>query len=188
MAHHDRSNGAGRAEQPVVIRKYANRRLYNTGTTEFVTLDDIRKMVVAGDSSSILAQIVAEHEPRGEAILPHEVLRQIISAYEQGVSAQLSDYLKSSMETFTDNWRRLDALGEIGRQNLKILRNSMTTIFAQAAASPRGVAEPPEPEPDANLEGQVSDLKAEIRELRRQLGERATPPQRKKPPSKPRPR
>src|SRR5210317_842861 len=74
---------------PDVIRKYANRRLYNTATASFVTLDDLRQMVyeeapfIVVDAktdrditSSLLAQIIADQETRGEHVLPNDVLRQ----------------------------------------------------------------------------------------------------------------
>ena len=79
----------------VVIKKYANRRLYNTGTSGYVTLDDLRKMVQqdidfqvidakTGEdlTRAVLAQIIVEEESRGQSLLPISFLRQIIAMYE----------------------------------------------------------------------------------------------------------
>ena len=97
----------------VVIKKYANRRLYNTSTSSYVTLDDLAQMVREGvefvvyDAKSnddltrqILTQIIFEQENRGEALLPVQFLRQLIGFYGDKVQAVLPSYLEMSLDSF----------------------------------------------------------------------------------------
>ena len=105
----------GKAEDGVVIiKKYANRRLYNTATSAYVTLDDLARMVRDGiefqvfDAKSnedltrqILTQIIFEEESRGEALLPVQFLRQLIGFYGNPVQGVLPSYLEMSLENFT---------------------------------------------------------------------------------------
>lgn len=186
-------------KHPIIIRKYANRRLYNTATAGFVTLDDLRRMVVAGEdfividvqsgsdiTASILAQIVAEQENRGESLLPLTLLKQAISFYEKGMGAPFASYLEESMSTFAQSFGHMGELGEIGRRNLEILQKSFGMFAPRpgAAARPAGEPEPgngpaaasaPAAAPDsaaaaeAKLEGQMQALKDEMAALQRRL-------------------
>ena len=103
----------GRADQPAVVKKYANRRLYNTATSSYVTLDDLSKMVRAGDhfvvydaksgedlTRSILTQIILEEDGKGRNLLPINFLRQVIGFYDDSLRAFLPRYLELSMENF----------------------------------------------------------------------------------------
>jgi len=185
-------------KKSIIIRKYANRRLYNTATAGFVTLDDLRQMVVAGEdfvvvdvqsgtdiTASVLAQIVAEQETRGESLLPLTLLKQAISFYEKGMGAPFSDYLEQSMSTFAQGFGHIGELGEIGRRNLEYLQKSFG-MFAPRTGAARPAEKPqasnaPEPEPaptatpesvaaaEANLQGQVKDLKDELAQLQLRL-------------------
>lgn len=98
----------------VVIKKYANRRLYNTSTSSYVTLDDLAQMVRQGvdfvvyDAKSnddltrqILTQIIFEQENRGEALLPVQFLRQLIGFYGDNMQAVLPSYLEMSLDAFS---------------------------------------------------------------------------------------
>lgn len=180
-------------KESVIIRKYANRRLYNTATAGFVTLDDLRRMVVAGEdftvidvqtgndiTASVLAQIVAEQENRGESLLPLTLLKQAISFYEKGMGGPFSNYLENSMSTLAQGFDHMGELGEIGRRNLEILQRSFG-MFAAAppaekpAATKAAAESMPTATPEsvaaaeANLEGQVHSLKEELAELQRRL-------------------
>jgi len=97
----------------VVIKKYANRRLYNTRTSAYVTLEDLAKMVREGvdfvvyDAKTndeltrqILTQIIFEEESRGEALLPVQFLRQLIGFYGGQMQGVLPSYLEMSLESF----------------------------------------------------------------------------------------
>ena len=111
----DRKSEGGKTDDGVVvIKKYANRRLYNTATSAYVTLDDLARMVREGvefqvfDAKTnedltrqILTQIIFEEESRGEALLPVQFLRQLIGFYGGQMQGVLPSYLEMSLENFT---------------------------------------------------------------------------------------
>jgi polyhydroxyalkanoate synthesis repressor PhaR len=101
-------------KQPTVIKKYANRRLYNTGTSTYVTLDDLAEMVKAEDdfvvidaksgddiTRSVLTQIIFEQESRGPNLLPINFLRQLIRFYGDSMQNLVPSYLDFSMSSLT---------------------------------------------------------------------------------------
>ena len=106
--------------EKIVIKKYANRRLYNTAKSSYVTLDDLSKMVRAGQdfavydaksgddiTRSVLTQIIFEEEAKGQSMLPTNFLRQIIGLYGDTLQGVVPSYLEASMETFTQNQERM---------------------------------------------------------------------------------
>lgn len=114
MADDKPQGGKTRAGDVVVIKKYANRRLYNTSTSAYVTLEDLAKMVRDGvefvvfDAKTneeltrqILTQIIFEEESRGEALLPVQFLRQLIGFYGGQMQGVLPSYLEMSLENFS---------------------------------------------------------------------------------------
>jgi polyhydroxyalkanoate synthesis repressor PhaR len=101
---------------PIVIKKYANRRLYNTATSSYVTLEDLYKLVkeqvdfVVQDVTTgedltklTLTQIIFEQEAKGYNLLPVSFLRQIISFYDDNLQNTLTAYLSHTMDLFTSN-------------------------------------------------------------------------------------
>ncbi|MEM7045728.1 MAG: polyhydroxyalkanoate synthesis repressor PhaR [Pseudomonadota bacterium] len=108
---------SGLAEEGVaVVKKYANRRLYNTASSSYVTLDDLSKMVRDGENfvvydaktgedltRSILTQIILEEDGKGRNLLPTNFLRQLIRFYDDSLRAFLPRYLEMSMENFSSN-------------------------------------------------------------------------------------
>ncbi len=100
----------------VVIKKYANRRLYNTAKSSYVTLDDLAIMVRAGQdfvvkdaksgddiTRSVLGQIIFEEESKGQNLLPVKFLRQLIGLYGDSLEGLVPGYLEASMESFAKN-------------------------------------------------------------------------------------
>src|ERR1700748_3867460 len=101
--------------EPVTIKKYANRRLYNTGTSTYVTLEDLAAMVKTGEdfvvydaktgediTRSVLAQIIFEQENKeGQSLLPITFLRQLIRFYGDSMQMLVPRYLEASIDTFT---------------------------------------------------------------------------------------
>jgi len=176
--------------QPTVIKKYANRRLYHTGTSTYVTLDDLARMVKEGEdftvtdaktgddiTRAVLGQIIFEQENRGQHLLPIAFLRQLIRFYGDSMQGLLPSYLESSLSTFARNQEELreqmtrawqgDAIGlmeEQARRNMEMFSEAMRMWVPFAA--PR--SEPSSPA-DANASGGGRD--EEIEALRRQLGE-----------------
>ena len=105
------------SDKPVVIKKYANRRLYDTGRSSYVTLDDLCEMIKDGyefvvyDAKSgedltrqVLTQIIVEQEAKGETnLLPVNFLRQLIGFYGNNVSPLVPNYLEQTFSAFTKN-------------------------------------------------------------------------------------
>ena len=102
--------------EPVVIKKYANRRLYNTETSIYITLEELRLMIKEGRDFVVqdaktgedltrqtLVQILVEQENGGFAIMPTEFLRSVIRYYDDHMSDVLQQYLLASMNSFTEN-------------------------------------------------------------------------------------
>ncbi len=103
-------------DEPIIIKKYANRRLYNTATSSYVTLDHLCAMVKEGRdfqvvdaktgediTRSVLTQIIFEEESKGQNLLPIQFLRQLIRFYGDSMESFLPSYLEMSMEQFTRN-------------------------------------------------------------------------------------
>ncbi|MEQ9517883.1 MAG: polyhydroxyalkanoate synthesis repressor PhaR [Parvibaculum sp.] len=108
------------AGEPITIKKYANRRLYNTATSSYVTLEDLAIMVRAGQeflvfdakssedlTRSVLTQIIFEQEQKGHNLLPIPFLRQLISFYGDSLQGFVPSYLEMSMESFTQERTKL---------------------------------------------------------------------------------
>jgi len=150
-------NPAG--NEPTVVKKYANRRLYNTAKSAYVTLDDLAQMVKEGDefvvrdaktgedlTRQVLTQIILEQEARGGNLLPVNFLRKLIGYYDHNMGGVLPSYLEASLETFQRNQEQLQeqfksAFGtpmkqfeEITRQNMAMFERAMTA-FSPFAAS-----------------------------------------------------
>ncbi|CAN0507228.1 unnamed protein product, partial [Discosporangium mesarthrocarpum] len=115
-------------KKPIVIKKYANRRLYNTATSSYVTLDHLSRMVKEGTefvvfdaktnddiTRSVLTQIIFEEEAKGQNLLPINFLRQLISYYGDSLQTVVPDYLEMSMRSFSDNQ---DKMREVLPENL----------------------------------------------------------------------
>jgi len=120
MSTNETAGEKPKAETPIIIKKYANRRLYNTGTSAYVTLDHLSDLVkqeipfVVQDAKSgeditrqILTQIIFEHESRGQSLLPQEFLRQIIRFYGDNLQAYVPSYLNMSIDSFTRSRERM---------------------------------------------------------------------------------
>src|SRR3954451_19059379 len=108
-------------KEPVTIKKYANRRLYNTGTSTYVTLEDLATMVKSGEdfvvydaktsediTRSVLTQIIFEQENKeGQNLLPVTVLRQLIRFYGDSMQALVPSYLEFSMNNLSQEQQKL---------------------------------------------------------------------------------
>lgn len=175
-------------DESVVIKKYANRRLYNTAIASFVRLDDLHRMVKDGElfvvrdektgrdiTASVLAQIIAEEETRGNSVLPHEYLRQVLKAYSEGVGPQLAAYLERGMEAFAthqqsvaeqmekmfDPGTAFDRMADMSRRNLEEFQRSLAALSGH---QPGPAADEGDTEP---LERKIRDLEERIAELER---------------------
>jgi len=180
--------------EPVVIKKYANRRLYNTQTSSYVTLDHLAGMVKdgvefevqdarTGDdiTRSVLTQIIFEEEAKGQNLLPIKFLRQLIRFYGDSLQTFVPGYLDMSMDSFTKNQgamrdRIAEAMGggnqmveNLTRQNLAIFERAMQMFSPFTPQGQKARAEEPAEEKSASSD--VDALKREMEAMRRQLSE-----------------
>jgi polyhydroxyalkanoate synthesis repressor PhaR len=187
----ERTNPAG----PVIIKKYANRRLYNTQTSSYVTLDHLCEMVKEGVdfevrdarsgediTRSVLTQIIFEEEGKGQNLLPIRFLRQLIRMYGDSLQAFVPGYLDLSMESFTKNQEQMrsrvaEAFGggtqmfeNLARQNLAVFERAMK-MFSPFAPKASSAAEPePPPRPtNGGPEGQKRPSSDELSELKGEI-------------------
>ncbi|MEM8950601.1 MAG: polyhydroxyalkanoate synthesis repressor PhaR [Pseudomonadota bacterium] len=148
-------------EGVAVVKKYANRRLYNTASSSYVTLDDLSKMVRDGEdfvvfdaktgedlTRSILTQIILEEDGKGRNLLPTSFLRQLIRYYDDSLRAFLPHYLEMSMENFSSNQDQIrhyfeDTVGrffplnqfeDMTRQNIALFQQAATMFGASGTA------------------------------------------------------
>jgi len=181
---------------PVVVKKYANRRLYNTETSSYITLDTLADMIRMGrdfvvyDAKSgeditrgVLTQIIVEEEGKGRALLPTAFLRQLIGFYGDQMQSLVPRYLEQSMAALAEQQQQMRAamqktmgslfpfnnatMEEVGRQNMAIMERAMT-LFTP-------FYRPPGQEPEADgapvSPSEITDLRTEVATLRRQLAE-----------------
>lgn len=172
------ASSAGAA--PITIKKYANRRLYNTATSSYVTLDTLSGMVKEGHeflvfdaksgddiTRSVLTQIIFEEEAKGENLLPIKFLRQLIGFYGNSMQGFVPDYLEMSLESLTKNQAEftrafggdaaVEAMQTMTAKNTEMFRNAMQMFTPFGAMPGAGLgteaAKPArEPEKPADIE------------------------------------
>jgi polyhydroxyalkanoate synthesis repressor PhaR len=185
-----------KSDQPTTIKKYANRRLYNTGTSTYVTLEDLAAMVKDGEdflvydaktgddiTRSVLAQIIFEQENKaGQNLLPTTFLRQLIRFYGDSMQMVVPKYLEQSIATLTqeqEKFRKQIAnslsgtpfapLEEQVRRNMELFQQTFS-MFKPFAPSARPATTP---EPDANAEtpkdSNIDDLRQQMKEMQERL-------------------
>jgi len=179
-------NGNETEKKPVTIKKYANRRLYNTESSSYATLDQLCDMVKEGRNfvvydaktgdditRAVLTQIILEQEGKGENLLPVSFLRQVISFYDDGLGVVLSKYLEQSMKAFAGNQEKIRNLmrgtfGEFmpmsqfeawGRHNLAFFESTLDMF-----KSDRKTQSSP-----ANDDTTFGDRSNDIQDLKKQL-------------------
>lgn len=132
----------------VIVKKYANRRLYNTSTSSYITLDDLATMVrenvefqvldaKSGDdiTHSILTQIIMDEEASGEQMLPVSFLRQLIGMYGNSMQAMMPSYLEAAMVNFRENQGKIREAFEKGLANNPIARIHESNMAMMRAAT-----------------------------------------------------
>src|SRR5215470_8397235 len=181
--NHANTNGA----KPVVVKKYANRRLYNTATSSYVTLDDLAKMIKEGGdfaaydaktgediTRSVLTQIIVEQEQKGQNLLPTSFLRQLISLYGDSMQFLVPGYLEQAMIAFARNQEQIrknlqatfgifpfGQLEEMGKQNIALFERAVRML------APYGRPEKPAP-PDSDT-SQANDEDPRLKRLEAQI-------------------
>jgi len=181
----------------VVIKKYANRRLYNTASSSYVTLEHLSEMVKQGVdfvvydaktnediTRTVLTQIIFEEESQGQSLLPIQFLRQLIGFYGNSMQTFLPSYLEMSLATFTQQQERLRAQfagmtpagGAAGledqiRQNMILFDRAMKMFSPFTYARPEEA--PPAPAksgaPAAATDSALEDLRKRMEEMQAQI-------------------
>jgi polyhydroxyalkanoate synthesis repressor PhaR len=178
--------------KPVVVKKYANRRLYNTATSSYVTLDDLAQLIkeggdfVAHDAKtgeditrSVLTQIIVEQEQKGQNLLPISFLRQLIGFYGDSMQFLVPGYLEQAMVAFGRNQEQMrkslqatfgifpfGQFEEMGKQNMALFQRALGML------APYGAEEKPpaaDGTPAAGEDPRLKRLEAQIDALTRQL-------------------
>ena len=181
------AKGTGTADDPIIIKKYANRRLYNTGTSSYITLDDLAQMTrenvefevvdaKSGDdiTHSILTQIIMEEEAGGEQLLPVSFLRQLISMYGNSMQALMPPYLDASMKFFRENQSKLGdtlksgmaatPLGKLHEANMAMFRAATETLLP-GSTKPADAAPTSKDEELAALRKQMAAMQEQLDKL-----------------------
>lgn len=189
-----RARAEATAGDNVVIKKYANRRLYNTATSSYVTLEDLRKMVQQDIefcvidaktnedlTRAVLTQIIVEEESRGQNLLPISFLRQIISMYEDNMRWTLPQYLETVMGWYGKNQQELQkqftssvgsvlppGIEEMQRGQMALFEKTMRMLNPLAGGGvpgmPSAPAPKPQPKPRADQE-EINGLRDQIAAL-----------------------
>ncbi|MGB3737773.1 MAG: polyhydroxyalkanoate synthesis repressor PhaR [Pontixanthobacter sp.] len=174
----------------ITIKKYANRRLYNTGSSSYITLDDLAKMtrenvdfkVVDAKSGadithSILTQIIMDEETSGKSMLPTSFLRDLIAMYGNSMQSMMPQYLEASMANFRANQAKIqDALRE-GIENspiAKIHETNMAVMRAMGAAILPGAktsSRPSEPSTTQGSDDEIAILRQQMADMQKKLDE-----------------
>jgi polyhydroxyalkanoate synthesis repressor PhaR len=178
-----RKSASSSGDGPVIIKKYANRRLYNTQSSKYITLDflaeltrkDIEFQVIDAKTGedithSVLTQIIMEEENAGQGMLPVNFLRQIIALYGDSMQGLVPQFLESSMENFRKNQKQVqDAIetaltsgpfGHIAKQNIEMMR-AARDAFVPNLGNLRSKKTKPAESLD-ELKRQMTELQAKI--------------------------
>ena len=185
------------AAEPVTIKKYANRRLYNTGTSTYVTLEDLAAMVKAGEdfivhdaktgediTRQVLAQIIFEQENKeGQSLLPIAFLRQLIRFYGDSMQMLVPRYLEVSIESLTREQEKFrqhmaqafggspfGALEDQVRRNMEVFERAfaMFTPFGRREGQSPAEADKGNSQPSGSS-NEIHDLKRQMEEMQKRL-------------------
>jgi polyhydroxyalkanoate synthesis repressor PhaR len=181
------------ASKPLLIKRYASRRLYNTETSDYVTLEDIAGFIRQGREVQIidlksgddltrqyLLQIVAEHESKGESVLPVDVLTDLVRSYTSGVQSVVPQFLASSFQMLRESQSKMmenltvfpnpmaavPGFDAIRKQQEAFLKTVMGGMPGWASSGPAQEDEPPA---SATASDDLADIKKQLAELQKKL-------------------
>jgi polyhydroxyalkanoate synthesis repressor PhaR len=188
-------NEQSAASKPVIVKKYANRRLYNTATSSYVTLEDLAKMIKDGGdfvvydaktgediTRSVLTQIIVEQEQKGQNLLPISFLRQLITFYGDSMQFLVPGYLEQAMVSFARNQDQMretlratfglfpfGQFEEMGKQNIALYEQALKMLspFGRGETTSEKAAgtEPAQPAEDPRLKRLETQLEALTKQL-----------------------
>lgn len=175
--------------EPVIIKKYANRRLYNTETSSYITLELLSRMTREGRefvvvdaktnediTHNVLTQIIMEEEGRGKNMLPVNFLRHLISMYGDSMQSMVPQYLEASMDAFRKNQQQFqDAMqgafgggpfAEIAKRNMEMLEVAASAFKGRPGEKPAPAASATAKDDEiAQLKAQLEALNSKIEKL-----------------------
>jgi polyhydroxyalkanoate synthesis repressor PhaR len=168
------------AAKPLLIKRYASRRLYNTETSDYVTLEDISGFIRAGREVQIidlksgedltrqyLLQIVAEHEAKGDTVLPTNVLTDLVRAYATNMQSVVPQFLAASFDMLRDSQSKvLENLSSIPAPimpGFDAMRKQQEAFLKTVMGAWPGVTQPEAPADD------IADIKRQLDELQKKL-------------------
>jgi len=181
--------------KPVIVKKYANRRLYNTATSSYVTLDDLAQLIkdggdfVAHDAKtgeditrSVLTQIIVEQEQKGQNLLPISFLRQLISFYGDSMQFLVPGYLEQTMVAFNRNQEQIrkslqatfgifpfGQFEEMGKQNMALFERALKMMAPYGGADKAAATDATPTAAPAGEDPRLKRLEAQVDQLTRQL-------------------
>jgi polyhydroxyalkanoate synthesis repressor PhaR len=188
-----------KSDQPTTIKKYANRRLYNTGTSTYVTLEDLAAMVKDGEdflvydaksgddiTRSVLAQIIFEQENKaGQNLLPTTFLRQLIRFYGDSMQMVVPKYLEQAIASLTQEQEKFRKqistslsgtpfapLEEQVRRNMELFQQTFSMFKPFVPTPGRPTPATPEPEADASAEPAKDTNIDDLRQQMKDMQER----------------
>ncbi|MCK0128374.1 polyhydroxyalkanoate synthesis repressor PhaR [Erythrobacter sp. F6033] len=176
----------------IIIKKYANRRLYNTSSSSYITLDDLAKMVrenidfqvldaKSGDdiTHSILTQIIMDEESNGGQMLPVSFLRQLIGMYGNSMQSLMPSYLEASMTNFRENQSKIreafdkgmsaNPLAAIHETNMALMRAAAETLIPGARKDT--AVKPTQPPADKTSDKEIAALRDQMAAMQKKLDE-----------------
>ena len=180
-------------DKPLLIKRYASRRLYNTETSDYVTLEDIAGFIRQGREVQIvdlktgddltrqyLLQIVAEHESKGENVLPVDVLTDLVRSYATGMQSVMPQFLASSFEMLRNSQTKMlenmahfpnpmaavPGLEALRKQQEAFLKSMMGGVPGWGGSGPAPDAEAPAKDDDlAEIKRQLAELQSKLSKL-----------------------
>lgn len=179
-------------DKPLLIKRYASRRLYNTETSDYVTLEDIAGFIRQGREVQIvdlktgddltrqyLLQIVAEHESKGESVLPVDVLTDLVRSYATGMQSVMPQFLASSFEmlrnsqakmmenltAFPNPMAAVPGFEALRKQQEAFLKTMMGGMPGWGGSSPAKDEEPASSDDIADIKKQLAELQKKLSKL-----------------------
>ncbi len=189
MARKTKASHSDQSDDAIIIKKYANRRLYNTSSSSYITLDDLATMVrdnvefVVLDAKSgedithsILTQIIMDEEAHsGQQMLPVSFLRQLISMYGNSMQAMMPSYLEASMANFRENQSKIREAFEKGMSGGPLAAIHETNMAMMRAAAdtfmPGSQRKPQEKRTNDTSNEEIAALREQMAAMQKKLDE-----------------
>ena len=172
-------------EAPLLIKRYASRRLYNTETSDYVTLEDIARFIREGREVKIvdlksgddltrqyLLQIIAEHESKGDSVLPIGVLTDLVRSYTTQAQSVVPQFLAMSFEMLRDGQSKMIenmANPMAAMPGYDAMRAQQEAFLKAMTGGMSGWSAPDAPDEDDDNEGDLDTIKRQLAELQAQL-------------------